>query len=291
MLGSELDVFVVGAGRAGLVMTRALLRTRHRILGTWNRTAEAAAGVRKHTGAPAFHGRIPQVARSANLILVAVRDDLLSEMDARLARDGVVGPNMVVAHLAGALDSTVLRACKEAGAAVGSMHPVASFSEESQLPVGTHFAVEGEPAAVEMLRQLVDDLGGTPLTVDPGQKPRYHSALVFASNYLVALASIAQHILERSGIREEDARAMLGPLLEGTARNIRREGATDALTGPVTRGDVETVRSHLKALSDEPDLENLYRALGVRAVAVAERQGLDPAAAEALLKLLKSPRR
>jgi len=282
------DIFIVGAGRAGLTLARALLRSGHTILGTWNRTAASSARVRAVTGAPAFHGRIPQVARSASLILLCVTDDALPAMARQLVKDNVVGPGMVVAHLAGALDSTVLEGVKATGASVGSLHPVASFSEDSSLPVGTHFAIEGDDTARVALRALVEDLGGTPVALEPGQKPRYHAALVVASNYMVTLVSVALKMLQEAGLTEAAAHAMVGPLVEGTARNIRRQGATEALTGPVTRGDVNTVRVHLGALRDDPETLRLYALMGQQAVLLAEKQGLPRADADALLKLMRA---
>jgi predicted short-subunit dehydrogenase-like oxidoreductase (DUF2520 family) len=276
------DVFIVGAGRAGAAMARALHRSSHRVLGTWNRSAAAAAHVRSSTGLPAFHGRIPQVARQASIVLVGVKDDALPVVAYRLLRDQAVERGSVVAHLAGALDCEVLAPLRRAGASVGSLHPVGSFTDGSSLPAGTHFAVEGDAAAVRVLRQLAVDLAGTPVIIEPGRKPTYHAALVFGSNYLVALAAIATRLLNTCGLDEESARALLAPLLEGTARNICRGGVGDALTGPITRGDVETVRLHLSSLRGDPELADLYCTLGRRALEVARGEGLAEPLAEAL---------
>jgi predicted short-subunit dehydrogenase-like oxidoreductase (DUF2520 family) len=282
------DIFVVGAGRAGMALVKALLRTRHRILGTWNRSAAASARVRAVTQAPAFHGRIPQAASGASLLLLCVTDDALPQMAQMLVKDGLVSKGMVVAHVAGALDSTVLKDARDAGASVGSVHPVASFSEEAVLQVGTHFAVEGDAQALKVLRPLVEDLGGTPLVIDAGQKPRYHAALVFAANYSVTLAATAMQLLTQAGLNEKDAATILGPLVEGTARNIRREGVVAALTGPITRGDTNTVRVHMDALRDTPDLRLLYATLGIKAVDLARKQGLPEASALSLLELFNA---
>ncbi|MBI5493850.1 MAG: DUF2520 domain-containing protein [Deltaproteobacteria bacterium] len=279
------EVFIVGAGRAGMALAKALMRTQHRILGTWNRTAAASARARSVTQAPAFHGRIPMAASGASLLLLTVTDDALPAMARVLVKEAVVSRGMVVAHMAGALDSAVLADARAAGAHVGSLHPVASFSEEATLQVGTHFAVEGDAVALPRLRSLVEDVGGYPMTIEPGQKPRYHAALVFAANYMVALADMSTRLLREAGLNEEQAATILGPLVEGTARNIRREGITQALTGPVTRGDINTVRVHVEALKSSPELLHVYAHLGVAAVEVARRQGLTEPQAHALLAL------
>jgi predicted short-subunit dehydrogenase-like oxidoreductase (DUF2520 family) len=280
------DVFIVGAGRAGLALARALMRANHRIIGTWSRTPEAAARVRVVTQAPAFHGRIPQVARSASLVLLGVTDDALQAVARNLVKERLVGEGQVVAHLAGALDSAVIAPVRKLGAAAGSLHPVASFSEGSVLPVGARFAVEGDDRSVEVLRSLALSLGGEVVVVAPGQKPRYHAALVFAANYLVVLVGVAQDLLRTAGVPEEDTLKMLVPLVEGTARNLGREGLTRALTGPITRGDANTIRLHLDALKSDRSVARLYAELGRRALHLAEAQGLPRAELDAMEVIL-----
>lgn len=281
------DVFVVGAGRAGLAMARALMRGGHRVLGTYSRTADAAARVRSVTQAPAFHGQVPQVCRSATLVLVSVSDDALPTAVRALTRHKLVGKGQVVAHLAGALDSAVLAPAGKLGASIGSLHPVASFAEGSTLPLGTRFAVEGDAHAVAVLQQVVQSIGGDSVVVDPGQKPRYHAALVFASNYMVVMAALAKQLLKEAGVGDEAGMRMLLPLIEGTARNLGRQGVTHALTGPVTRGDANTIRMHLGALSSDPSVARLYSELAIRALELAREQGMSQPELDAMRVVLE----
>jgi predicted short-subunit dehydrogenase-like oxidoreductase (DUF2520 family) len=111
----------------------------------------------------------------------------------------------------------------------------------------------------------------------------YHAAAVFASNYLVALLAEAVRLLEQSGWTEKEAVRGLVPLAEGALANVAKRGPTAALTGPIRRGDAETVRRHLEALAEahsDPRLGHLYRMLGEVALEIAKEAGLEPAAAE-----------
>ena len=138
---------------------------------------------------------------------------------------------------------------------------------------GSWFAVSGEHEAITVSRRLVARLGGTPLTVPIERRPLYHAAAVVASNYLPVLLALAARLLVLAGVDEDEAIPALLPLMRGTLENIAELGLAPALTGPISRGDVETVRLHLRAL---PDREaRVYRDLGREAVALAEARGLD----------------
>jgi predicted short-subunit dehydrogenase-like oxidoreductase (DUF2520 family) len=114
----------------------------------------------------------------------------------------------------------------------------------------------------------------------------YHAAAVFASNYLVALAGLAVELLETIGWSEPDAVAGLVPLMEGALAEVARNGPTGALTGPIRRGDVETVTRHLEALASRPRVADLYRMLGQIALEIAARAGLEPTAVERVNRAL-----
>jgi predicted short-subunit dehydrogenase-like oxidoreductase (DUF2520 family) len=114
----------------------------------------------------------------------------------------------------------------------------------------------------------------------------YHAAAVFASNYVVVVVDEGVRLLQRAGFSRTEAEKALVPLVEGVVANIRRQGTVKALTGPVRRGDVETVKRHLAALGNVPQIEAVYRMLGQVALEVAREAGLEPAAAERTTRAL-----
>ena len=136
-------------------------------------------------------------------------------------------------------------------------------------------------------RRLVARLDGTTLTVPVARRPLYHAAAVVASNYLPVLLALAARLLVLAGVDEDEAIPALLPLMRGTLDNIAELGLAPALTGPISRGDVETVRLHLGTL---PDREaRVYRDLGREAVALAEARGLEGETVAVLRDLFETP--
>jgi hypothetical protein len=140
-----------------------------------------------------------------------------------------------------------------------------------------------KPSLLRVLSRLARDLGAKPRRVDDSQRALYHAAAVFASNYVVALLGEAVGLLEQSGWTERDAVRGLVPLAEGAVANVAKRGPTAALTGPIRRGDADTIGRHLAALGDGRRggrRRGLYRMLGEVALEIAQQAGLEPAAAE-----------
>jgi predicted short-subunit dehydrogenase-like oxidoreductase (DUF2520 family) len=136
---------------------------------------------------------------------------------------------------------------------------------------------------------LVELLGGTSVLVGDKDKALYHAAAVIASNYLVAVEDMAVQVLVEAGFDQESALGALQPLISGTVNNVREHGTTNALTGPIVRGDVETVRAHVEALRPLPGGElELYCALGRHTLQIARRrESLDAETIAALGEVLR----
>lgn len=212
---------------------------------------------------------------------MAVPDGAVAEVARRIARANTSGAVSFV-HVSGALGLNVLAPLSEAHA-VGSFHPLQSFPSP-QPPVVFHgitVAIDANTSSLERrLGQLARDIGARPRHVGERERRLYHAAAVIASNYVVALVSEAVRVFEAAGWQQEEAEQALVPLVEGTLANVRSNGVMGALTGPVRRGDFDTVRRHLEALGDLPmEAGELYRMLGLVALGIAEEAGLDASAA------------
>ena len=214
------------------------------------------------------------------VILLAVRDDGIADAARELAG---VSARHVVLHLSGMLDHTALAALRPSGAALGSLHPLQAIADPERAPErlrGALAAIEGDARAIDVAHRLAADIGLLPITLAGGDKARYHAGAVIASNYLVVLEAYAERLFADAGMPAEMARAGLAALMRGTLDNVADQGAT-ALTGPIARGDVETVRRHLDALAGAE--RDLYRALGRAALALTGLPGERRRALEALL--------
>lgn len=229
-------------------------------------------------------GRPPD---ETTVLILGVPDDALQEVANDVARGGPAPRACVALHLSGALSTDVLAPLHGAGYIIGSLHPLQTVADAwsgVERLHGCAYAIAGEPGALTTSRRLVAALDGRPLVIPPALRPLYHAAAVFASNYVLAAAATVARTLAEAGIDEEEAVAATLPLMRGTMDNVEQLGLGAALTGPVARGDADTVRLHLSRLS--PPERRLYSALGLETVRLARAVGLDPARADLLESLL-----
>jgi predicted short-subunit dehydrogenase-like oxidoreductase (DUF2520 family) len=177
-------------------------------------------------------------------------------------------------------------------AGVGTLHPLRAIADPRaavQSMPGTVFGVQGDARGIALAESLALALGGVPLKLEASQMPAYHAAAAIASNYVVALLDAAREVLARLGMGEEEAARALVPLARGSLDNLESRGPAEGLTGPIRRGDRATVERHLAALP--ADLQGLYRALGLRTVALARRVGeASEADLDAIAELLDGSR-
>ena len=280
-------IFLVGAGRMGLALGTALLRSgaAERVAYA-SRTPERPASPLLEEPGATWTGDAAAPPDGTTVVLLAVPDDALPAVSVRLATRAA--PRGAAAlHLSGALTAAVLEPLHEAGYAVGTLHPLQTVADPEtgvERLRGCAFAIGGEPAALGAARRLVADLADQILVVPPTARPRYHAAAVIASNYLVAILHLAARQLGPVGLDERDAVRALLPLVRGTLENVEELGIPAALTGPIARGDADTVRLHLGRLS--PGDRLLYCALGREALRVAARAGLAEDRVERLAELL-----
>ncbi len=228
-----------------------------------------------------------EVVQDAALVLVATPDDQIGAAATVLASLGGVGPGHVVLHLSGLLDRDALAALAGTGAALGSFHPLQTVAEPGDAPArlrGAFAGIEGDARALGAGRRLAAALEMTAVPLEPAAKPLYHAGAVFSANYVTAAVGVAERLAREAGVPADLAARMYLPLLAGAARNLLDLGTVAALTGPVRRGDVGTIRAHLAALP--ADVRPLYRLLGLAALALAGEAGLAEAPARAVRDVL-----
>ena len=281
---------IVGPGRAGLALGYALWQADAlESLSYCGRRPEPPAHPLFIQGLARYFFGLERPGPGTTAVLLTVPDDVLPEMAHAMAGQGDAPEGCAVLHCSGALSLEVLSPLHARGYHVGSLHPLQALAHPvtgAERLRGSWFAVSGEPEATAVARRLVVRLEGTPLAIPIARRPLYHAAAVVASNYLPVLLALAARLLVLAGVDEDDAIPALLPLMRGTLENIGEMGLAPALTGPISRGDIETVRLHLRVL---PDREaRVYRDLGREAVALAEARGLDGETAAALKDLFET---
>ncbi len=248
-LQPRLRIGVIGSGRAGSAVAAAWQRAGHPIVGVTARSEvsqlRAAALL---PGVPVVSEE--EVCRDVDLILIAVPDDsLLAVMDGLVAEGHVTSAHLVV-HLSGrfGIDLGVM------GPIVLALHPAMTFtgtSVDRDRLTGAPWGVTAPESMRTIAEALVIEAGGEPVWIPESARVVYHAALSIASNYLNTVVSVAMDLLAEGGV-EEPAR-LIGPLVHASATNALREG-THSLTGPVARGDAQTVRAHLDVLHEQDHL-------------------------------------
>jgi predicted short-subunit dehydrogenase-like oxidoreductase (DUF2520 family) len=205
-----------------------------------------------------------EAVEGAGAVLLCVPDDAIAETCARIAPSSPP----LIGHVSGASTLEVLAAATDGGVSAFSLHPLQTFADGETAVEGTPAAIAGsDDAALAVARSLAEALGMRPFEVPEESRAAYHAAAAMASNLLVALEESAAEVLDRLGI--EDARELLAPLVLRTAANWAERGPA-ALTGPIARGDRDTVQRHRVALAETaPELVRIYDVLAMRAEAIA----------------------
>lgn len=286
------DISIIGAGVVGTALAVLAARAEYRITAIASRRESSARKAATLIG----QGRVctaAEAARAGRLLLLTVNDDAIAPLAAELAEAEAVRPGTMVVHCSGALASDVLAPlANRCGALTASMHPLQTFptvqAAIDSLP-GCYFFCEGHGPAVSAAMQLAGDIGGVPVEIEPDRKTLYHAAACMACNYLATLQEAAISAAALAGIGTLPARKALAPLVAATVNNVMNLGPGPALTGPIARGDVQTVQRHLAALdATDPDLAEVYRQLGRRTVQLARKAGkIDRRAEEQLMKALE----
>ncbi len=201
---------------------------------------------------------------ASRAILIATPDDEIAVVAQELARIGEEElRGRIVLHASGALGSGALDALHGHGAAVGSMHPLQSFSGVAVPSLeGKVFTIEGDTQAVQVARRIARSLGGSPVRIAGSKKLLYHAAAAMAAGHVLAVEEAAAQLLVSLGMRRNEAVRALLPLTRQVLENFKTLGPRAAWTGPLSRGDYKVVRAHLDALRESPkEFAQAYEAL------------------------------
>lgn len=284
------DIVIIGAGRLGTSLGRALAVKGHAIKAVTCRRPASARESRRIIGQGTSSTDNSAAARRGDILFLCLPDEEIPKVAAELSRSRIEWHRKIVFHTSGLLSAAALKPLQDKGAAVASFHPVQSFARKGTSPShlkGVYFGLEGDRKACRLGRMIARGLGGRSILLTAEGKRSYHAACTVASNFLVVLIDAAARLLGRAGIEENRAFRLLFPLVEGTLRNVKKLDMPASLTGPVARGDRASVEAHLEALRRLPGYADAYRALSLLALEQAKGRGLPPAKVRALIKLLE----
>ena len=289
--GEPPTIGIVGAGAVGTALGAALSRVGWPVAAVASRDAARRERFRSLVpGARAF-AEANALLDEVELILLAVPDDVIPELAGRLHMYS--GQAMI--HTSGALGAEVLEPAMAAGTQIGAFHPLVAFADTERAVAALHgatIAIEGDAELAALLADMAEAIGATAVRLLPGTKAAYHAAAVLAAGGFVALLDAIAELGRVAGLDEAGSLAIYGGLIEQTLGNARALGISQALTGPMTRGDVGTLRRHMAALGRHaPAALPLYRAAAEREIALAEARGsIGPDVAESMRVVLAGPK-
>jgi predicted short-subunit dehydrogenase-like oxidoreductase (DUF2520 family) len=266
---------IIGTGMVGTAIGFLLKKSGYKVNSICDKSSVALKRAIPYTGGKAFlrpQGALQEV----DCVLITTPDDTISSACKEIALSPSLKGKLVF-HMSGAGGLDLLEPAKKAGAFVASIHPLQSFSSIDQaiknIP-GSYFGITADKKALFPAKNIIRNLGGIPIVISPDQKPLYHAAACFASNYLVCLMNVVESIYKSIGFNEKEARKAYLPLVYGSLNNIEKSGSIASLTGPIARGDCGTLEKHLTAINEKlPHYSSLYSSLGLTTIELARKKG------------------
>lgn len=267
-------VFIIGAGHVGRGLFRAFRASGIEVVGLHGR---------RPTAWTTSHGTIPDAISNANTVILAVRDNQIDDAIAELIgglgsrSKPIVSYGTAVLHTSGASEPELGPELSARGLGGGTFHPLIPFANPDRVPELLRKAwigIDGDDHARGTSRRLAGHIGSRTLEIPPGGKPLYHAAAVISSNFPVVLAELASSAFIALGIPERSAQQAVHGLMEAAVANLADASPAEVLTGPVVRGEVETVTRHLAALRGDSDARAVYKRLSLAALSIAAERGV-----------------
>lgn len=264
-----LKIGFIGAGKVGTSLGKYFSDS-GTVMGYSSKSAESARFAAEFTSSK-FYQSVEMLVNECDVIFITTPDGAISQVWEELKSLPISGK--AICHCSGSLSSDVFVGIDKTGACGLSVHPLQAISSKENsvhLLRDCVFSVEGDERMAQQMTLFLEGLGNIVKTISAKDKTLYHAAAVFVSNLPIALTQIGTDILKRCGFDDESARKALAPLIVGSASNAAQRGAVQALTGPVERGDAETITAHLSAINEQE--KEVYLLLTNKLVEIASEK-------------------
>lgn len=284
------DVTIIGAGAVGGVLAKRLHVSGYPVTAVLSRNQESAVIVAREVEAAIASSNLRDLPADTRLLIIAVPDDAIGLLAEQLAYLAHPWKETLVVHTSGALSTSVLAPLASRGAQLLGFHPLQTLTRSSgpEALNNTYAGIEGEPPAIAAGIEIAVNLDMRYVVLSAESKMRYHLAASMASNFLVTLTAVVQQILTSLEIDRATAQRLIQPLMQTTLDNLAGNPPEDVLTGPIVRGDLDTLTGHGLALRRYlPHLVPVYAALAAETVPLAVRSSrLSPEQADEVLELI-----
>lgn len=269
-----MNIGIIGAGKVGVSVGRYLKENNIQIAGFYDIDCDNAAFAAQFTETDCF-SELKELVKVSDTLFITTPDAVIGSVWDCIKNNMSV-QNKIVCHFSGALSSDVFTDSQSTGAGVCSIHPMLAFSDKLtsyRIPANTFFALEGDETAVSAVKSLFESLGNIVCRIDKSKKSLYHTAASVLSNELVAVLDMGYSLLEECGFSRDEAVKATQNLVLGNLKSVLENGCVNALTGPVERNDLQTVKKHVESLQGED--RQIYILLAKRLVNLAKAKNGD----------------
>lgn len=283
-----MNISFIGAGKVGISFGIYLKQNDINVLGYISKDLEDATKASVKTNSQVFND-LKSLVCDSDIIFITTNDDSINLVKDKLIEE--VNNNLknkLVIHMSGSYSSDILKTLKKYGCFVYSMHPLQAFSNidtSVEKLSTTVFTIEGQEEKIYILEKILNKTKNKFFKIDTDKKELYHIGACVVSNYLVTLIDVGLDFFNQIGISEADALNAIMPLIDGTIDNIKHFGTGDALTGPIARGDMSTIESHLKSIEENsPDKLLFYKIMALETLGLSSISDLKAKKLENILK-------
>lgn len=283
------DTTIIGTGGLGKALGRVLYDADIPVKSIFNRSEHKARNLAEELNVEIAASFPSSGAELGDLVFITVNDQAIEAVADRLAKLENDFPGCTVVHCSGSEAAEILAPVQEKGAAIASLHPLQTFTDDARADIfrGIYFSLQGDQESFPLLQHIVGRLGAKTLKINKDQKAHLHAAAVIASNYLNSLLNASVETAELSDLPGKQVKKALMPLIKTGLENIENSSFQESLTGPIKRGDIETVEKHRKLLNEHSELLDIYCSLGRHTVRLSEGSGyIDESIARELRNIL-----
>ncbi len=297
MNSTNKNIIIIGAGKTAHSLTPALQKSGYKISAIISRKIESAKILAAESGKGYYSDKLKDIGNTGGIVFLCVPDNTIETVAKKISRLKLRFNRFIFVHLSGTLDISCLASLKKQKALTASLHIMQTFPSKRCIKIkNCYAAIETDSRNAEkILFAVANDTGLKPFKVGSDAKAFYHLAGVFASNFLAGNLFTAETAFNKTGNNNIDFIEMMSPILSSTLLNIKKAGAINALSGPVERGDIQTIRKHLSALKKDAKQTNnnslllSYIAQSLNLIEVAERKhGRQTGMYDKIRELLKS---
>ncbi len=282
----------IGAGKVGTSLGYLLKAKGFNVIGIASRSIDSAQKAYEFIGDITYSNDIYMFVEDSDIIFITTKDDAITEVIEGIDKNCDIREEQIFIHTSGSISAGVFKPLEVRGAYGLSIHPlqtIATPQEGIKNIIGSLFAVDGNEKAYEVAKEIIDALDGEAFFIESEKKPLYHLSAVIACNYFITLMNTSVKLMKKINIDEKIATEGLIKLIKGTLNNIEKLGTEKALTGPIVRGDITTIKDHLESLKKyAPEIIELYKILGLYTTETAINSGsLDRDKAKKIKELLE----